>query len=167
MPYTLAEYYNFSVSTLLPPAISVATGLNIQPQANIVRAAERLRFPELPDREDVAYDFEALNFHTPNRSINAYLACFRVASARARLHAHDAAEFLYVMTGTLLVQVDGIDYRLEAGDSIHINAGVPHGYFREGEAACAAIVVTTGDRGEEMSAGEANDEARRNGTHQR
>jgi hypothetical protein len=36
MPYTLAEYYNFSVSTLLPPAISTATGLNIQPQANIV-----------------------------------------------------------------------------------------------------------------------------------
>jgi len=177
-PALLSKLERGRVTPTLPTLLRIAAVFGIgledffvreQPQANVVRAAERLRFPEFPDREEVAYDFEALNFHTPNRPIDAYLARFRAASARpARLHAHDAAEFLYLLTGTLIVQVDGIDYRLEPGDSIHINSGAPHGYSGAGEAGCTAIVVTTGDRGAEMSVGDPNDEARRNlTTHQR
>lgn len=36
MPYTMAEYYNFAVNTLLPPAITSTTGLNIQAQPSVV-----------------------------------------------------------------------------------------------------------------------------------
>lgn len=36
MPYTMAEYYNFALNTLLPPAVTTTTGLNIQPQPSVV-----------------------------------------------------------------------------------------------------------------------------------
>ena len=36
MPYTMAEYYNFGINTLLPPTVSTTTGLNIQPHPNVV-----------------------------------------------------------------------------------------------------------------------------------
>ncbi len=113
----------------------------------MVRAAERLRFPDVPDDDDQSYEFEALNFKASGRDLNGYLAHFRPRSGGARLHAHDAAEFLYVLSGTLLVHVDGEDHRLDAGDSIHINSRAVHGYAQQGDAPCEAVVVTTADPG--------------------
>ncbi len=40
MPYTLAEYYNFQLSALFPPAISTAFGINIRPQGSVVFKAQ-------------------------------------------------------------------------------------------------------------------------------
>jgi quercetin dioxygenase-like cupin family protein len=71
------------------------------------------------------------------------LAEFRPGSGATRVHAHRAAEFLYIITGDLNVQVDGIDHRLGHGDSVYINPSVPHGYARHGSATCTALVVTT------------------------
>ncbi len=36
MPYTMAEYYNFAISTLFPPTVTTSTGLNIQPDPSVV-----------------------------------------------------------------------------------------------------------------------------------
>lgn len=36
MPYTMVEYYNFALNTMLPPAVTTSTGLNIQPQPSVV-----------------------------------------------------------------------------------------------------------------------------------
>ena len=114
-----------------------------EPGAVVIRAADRLRFPEVQETEQSAYDFESLDFTANGRQMNAYLAEFRQTHGVTRVHAHDAAEFLYLMTGRLIVQVDGIDHRLAPGDSMYINPSVPHGYAREGDASCTAVVVTT------------------------
>jgi transcriptional regulator with XRE-family HTH domain len=41
-------------------------------------------------------------------------------------YAHDGEEFAYVLSGALVFTVDGVEHRLEAGDSIHYQSTVPH-----------------------------------------
>jgi transcriptional regulator with XRE-family HTH domain len=155
-PALLSKLERDLVTPTLPTLLRIAAVFGIgledffvrdQPQASVVRASERLRFPEDPIASAVCFDFEVLNFNANPRSITAYLAFFHAAPNGVRLHVHDASEFLHVLTGALLVQVDGIEYRLESGDSIHINGGAAHGYARVGDVPCRAFVVTTAQPG--------------------
>ena len=43
----------------------------------VARKKDRLRFPETPGSDDVAFDFESLDFLATDRKFNAYLADFR------------------------------------------------------------------------------------------
>ena len=149
-PALLSRLERNEVTPTLPTLIRIAlvfgVGLeeffvNEPPGAQVVRAAERLRFPERPDDPHSGYDFESLDYTTQGRELNAYLAEFREVPARP--HAHDAEEFLHVVSGELLVRVDGVDHRLAAGDSIYIRSSVPHSYVKQGSARCQAVVVTT------------------------
>jgi quercetin dioxygenase-like cupin family protein len=42
------------------------------------------------------------------------------------LYRHEGEEWLYVLSGTLLLTLGANDHRLEAGDSAHFDAGIPH-----------------------------------------
>jgi transcriptional regulator with XRE-family HTH domain len=110
----------------------------------IVRAGERLAFPDRPDAGDVNYRFESLDFKATERALNAYLATFEpVAADRAKVHTHQGAEFLYVLSGRLLLRIGEDEHRLDAGDSVYFDPAQPHSYRREGRQPCTAIVVTT------------------------
>jgi quercetin dioxygenase-like cupin family protein len=74
--------------------------------------------------------------------MNAYLAVFRRGHAAAP-HVHDAAQFLFVLAGTLTVDIEGIGHQLAPGDSIYIRPSIPRGYTNTGSGSCRAIVVTT------------------------
>ncbi|MBS1816572.1 MAG: cupin domain-containing protein [Acidobacteria bacterium] len=108
------------------------------------RGSERISFPEAQDVSEPAYDFEALNYTAVNRPLDAYLATFR-SPAAMRLHTHQATEFLHVLSGTLLVIVDGDRFELAAGDSLHICSGAAHGYASTSEEPCRAVVVLTAE----------------------
>jgi len=88
-----------------------------------VRAGDRLRFPERPEDPDSAYVFESLDYETTGREMNAYLAEFHQGKA-SRAHAHDASEFLFVLSGELCVTVEANDHFLAAGDSIYLHPAV-------------------------------------------
>jgi transcriptional regulator with XRE-family HTH domain len=109
----------------------------------VVRQADRLRFPESPDRGSVAYHFESLDFPAVERKLNAYLAEFEAAEpAKVVPHTHPGAEFLYVMRGRLGLTIAREDLALGTGDSAYFDATLPHGYRRIGGTRCSAIVVT-------------------------
>jgi transcriptional regulator with XRE-family HTH domain len=136
-----------TLPTLVRIALVFGVGLDeffadAPPAAAVVRASERLRFPERPDHPESAYEFESLDYETSRREMNAYLAEFHDGKA-ARAHAHDAPEFLFVLSGQLRVQVETIDHLLAEGDSIYIRPSVPHSYAKHGAAPCRALVVTT------------------------
>ncbi|HLP69022.1 MAG TPA: cupin domain-containing protein [Rhizobium sp.] len=57
-------------------------------------------------------------------------------------HRHGSAEFIYVLSGRLSVDVDGEENVLHASDAIYFDSGVPHSDRREGVVACKALVVT-------------------------
>jgi transcriptional regulator with XRE-family HTH domain len=59
-------------------------------------------------------------------------------------YAHEGEEFVYVLSGRLVLIVDGVEYRLGAGESIHYQSTIPHTVRNEtSEPAEALWVLTT------------------------
>lgn len=149
-PALLSKLERDQVMPTLPTLVRVALVFGVgldefftlgEPGAAVVRAKDRLRFPERPEGTS-AYEFESLDYEATGREMNAYLASFREGETAAP-HVHDAAEFLFVLAGTLTVDVEGTQHVLDAGDSIYIRPSIAHGYANRGTGPCRAIVVTT------------------------
>ena len=109
----------------------------------VIRAPERIKFPDRPSSPKPDYFFECLAFSSQEKSLQAYLAEFpeRGASSITE-HYHEGAEFVYVLEGTLEIHYQGEDYSLNAGDSVYFDSSEPHSY-RGRSAETRAIVVTT------------------------
>ncbi len=111
---------------------------------SIVRAAERLRFPDLPDSPVPGFYFEVLAFGATDKSIGSYLAEFPLRdSTTIRAHQHEGAEFIHVLQGVLAVNYQSEDHVLCAGDSVYFDASEAHSYSGRSEEPARAIVVTT------------------------
>lgn len=108
----------------------------------IVRRRERTRLTERLGGRDAAWEFECLDFAATERKLNAYWVKFH-APSRPRPHAHDGAEFLHVLKGSLRLDIAGETHELEEGDSIYFDASQSHSYAKAGSVACEALVVTT------------------------
>ncbi len=140
-----------TLPTLLRIALVFSVGLDHffagsreTPVAVVVRRKARLRLPEAASKRDSAYEFESLDFPATERKMNAYSAeFFEVAPDKLRPHVHPGVELLYVVKGTLVVQLGDEQHTLGAGDSMYFDSTVPHTYRRQGRKPCEAIVVTT------------------------
>ena len=140
-----------TLPTLLRIALVFGVGLEFffagareKPVVAIARKRERVRLPERPQARDSAFHFESLDYPAVERRFNAYYAEFLpVAPDKRRPHAHGGAEFIYVLKGTLSVQIGTDEHALSQGDSIYFDSSIPHSYGRGGERACNAIVVTS------------------------
>ena len=135
--------------TLLRIALVFGVGLDYffgaeskRPVLSLVRKKDRVRFGDRVDGK-VSYFFESLDFNANNRKLNAYHADFQPVSEDAPVHAHDGVEFIYVLSGTLLLSITRQVLELNEGDSLYFDASVPHSYRRKGKPKCTAIVVTT------------------------
>ncbi len=108
----------------------------------VVRQSERVRFPEKPNGRDVAFYFECLDFNSRDRKSSAFYAEFEsVPKDRVRTHQHSGSEFIYVLKGKLGLQVGTESMELDAGDSIHFDSSVAHGYRNAGPKTCEALVM--------------------------
>jgi len=140
-----------TLPTLLRIALVFGVGLEFffagareKPIVAIVRRRERVRLPERPQARDSAFLFESLDYPAVERRFNAYYAEFLpVPPDKRRPHDHGGAEFIYVLKGTLSVQIGTDEHALGQGDSIYFDSSIPHSYGRSGERACGAIVVTS------------------------
>ncbi|MGW6456556.1 cupin domain-containing protein [Streptomyces sp. NPDC055078] len=61
-------------------------------------------------------------------------------------YRHDGVEFGFVLSGTWDVYLDGERHRLEAGDTITYDCGVPHWHVNPGDEPATAIRVVTPPR---------------------
>jgi len=114
---------------------------------SIVRADERLRFPDRPDSPTPGYFFEVLTFGATERSISAYLAVFPLHETKeARPHFHNGSEFIYVLSGQLAINYQSEEHLLGPGDSVYFDASEPHSYTGRLESGTQAIVVTAQPR---------------------
>jgi quercetin dioxygenase-like cupin family protein len=73
--------------------------------------------------------------------MEAFFAEFPMQSKPSEPHRHSGAELIYVIKGRLVVNVDGDDIALEAGDAMYFDSSAPHAYRREARSSCSAIVV--------------------------
>lgn len=109
----------------------------------IVRREERVRFPERPGAPDVQYYFECLDYRSTERKLSAFLADFQdVPVEKLKPHQHAGVEFLYVIKGSLALNIGREEVLLEAEDSIYFDSGVLHSYRRRGSKPCTGVIVT-------------------------
>jgi transcriptional regulator with XRE-family HTH domain len=114
---------------------------------SIVRADERLRFPDRADSPTPGYFFEVLTFGATEKSMSAYLAEFPMHDEKeSRPHFHGGAEFIYVLSGQLSINYQSEDHLLAPGDSVYFDASEPHSYTGKAEEGTKAIVVTSQPR---------------------
>jgi transcriptional regulator with XRE-family HTH domain len=137
-----------TLPTLLRIALVFGVGLDhffverpTKRMVSIARKGERIRLPDQVKEFPPSYLFESLDFAVTDRKMDAFLAIFPTQSRRSKPHHHDGAEFIYVVSGQIIIAIDGDDHSLGEGDSIYFDSAAPHCYQREGHAVSTAIVV--------------------------
>jgi len=114
---------------------------------SVVRAAERLRFPDRADTPNPAYFFECLAFAAQGKGLQAYFAEFpHRQSGEVQDHIHEGAEFVFVLEGSLGIRFEGEEHLLKQGDSVYFDATEPHAYRGVSRNPARAVVVTTPPR---------------------
>lgn len=108
----------------------------------IVRQQDRLRLPDQADSPTPAYFFESLNFPVNRRKLDAYLAEFPAGAPPSAPHNHTGTEFIYVLSGSLALQVGQRQATLGPGDAAHFDSSSPHSYGQAADMGCTAVVVT-------------------------
>lgn len=139
-----------TLPTLLRVALVFSVGLEHfftepaeAPVVAVVRRKDRVRLPEQPDRKDVAYYFESLDYPATNRPMNGYFVEFQPGGSDERSHAHDGVELIYVIEGKVAVAFDDEEeHQLGAGDSMYFDSSRRHGYRRVGARRATGVVVT-------------------------
>lgn len=139
-----------TLPTLLRIAMVFGVGLDHffaagedKPLVAVVRKEQRLQLPTPPDERPPAYLFESLDYPVADRRMEAFYAEFPTDARPSEPHQHGNAEFIYVLSGRLAVEVGGEVMLLNAGDAMYFDSSVPHSYRREGRGVCKALVVTT------------------------
>jgi transcriptional regulator with XRE-family HTH domain len=113
----------------------------------VVRAAERLRFPERAGSPKPSYFFECLAFAAQDKGLQAYVAEFPPRKqGEAPEHFHEGAEFLFVLEGSVGVRFQGEEHVLHKGDSVYFDSSEPHAYRGLVKGLARAVVVTTPPR---------------------
>jgi transcriptional regulator with XRE-family HTH domain len=142
-----------TLPTLLRIAMVFGVGLEYffiesaeRPALAIVRKKDRVRLPERPGDDSPSYFFESLDFPVVDRRMEAFYAEFEPRSVPPVPHSHPGAEVIFVISGQLVLNVDGEDALLGEGDSIYFDSSFSHSYKRHGRASCSAIVVISPDK---------------------
>jgi len=113
----------------------------------VIREGERISFPDRPDNPKPAYFFECLAYSAQEKSLQAYIAEFPKRDVEeVTPHAHDGAEFVHVLDGTLEITFQDEPHLLRAGDSVYFDASEPHTYRGVTPRSVRAIIVTTPPR---------------------
>ncbi|MFI6133212.1 helix-turn-helix domain-containing protein [Micromonospora sp. NPDC051141] len=63
-------------------------------------------------------------------------------------HAHGTREILHVLDGAVTVTVDGVDHRVEAGETVEFHADREHGYRTAGDEPVRLMMVAVTPSGE-------------------
>ena len=114
---------------------------------SIVRANDRLVFPENAESPAPGYFFEVLAYGAMDKSLSAYVAEFpQRDSKQAPEHFHEGAEFLHVLQGTLAIHYESEDHVLGAGDSVYFDGSEPHSYRGQSDPPARAIIITVPPR---------------------
>ncbi|MFM1655673.1 helix-turn-helix domain-containing protein [Brevibacillus sp. B_LB10_24] len=78
--------------------------------------------------ENSATSFVRLGGDFPKRSLEPLIVTLAPNQRREQTFSHPGEEFYYVLSGAVLFEVDGAEYFVRQGDSIHFPSHLPHEY---------------------------------------
>ena len=101
----------------------------------VVRAGEGLKVSRFP-----GYDYKDLAYLYGHKVMQPSMVTLEPAGP-AELNVHDGQEFNYVVKGSMTLIVEDKTILLNEGDSVYLNAELPHGHRAENEEPCVFIAV--------------------------
>ena len=117
-----------------------------KPALAVIKKEDRLRMPNTTEGRP-KFHFESLDFPISDRCVEAFLADFS-STIPTDPHTHSGAEVIYVMHGTLAIQIQNEEHHLNTGDSMYFDSSAEHSYARIGSNDCTALVVVCPDKSE-------------------
>lgn len=157
-PSLLSQLENGKMIPTLPTLVRIAMVLDVsldyffetergRKLFSVVRASERMRFPERADCPTPAYFFECLTFAAQGQGLHAYLAEFPGHEDVTQTeYVHEGVEFLFILEGALTIRHQGEEHEVGVGDSVLMDSTAPHSYRGNGPGTARAIVVTAESR---------------------
>jgi transcriptional regulator with XRE-family HTH domain len=91
-----------------------------------------------------AYKYQSLAAGFSKRKADPFMVTVhpKPADEPVYLNTHSGQEYNYVISGRLLLQINGKDLILEAGDSIYFNSELPHGMKAlDGQNVCFLAII--------------------------
>ncbi|WP_380053974.1 helix-turn-helix domain-containing protein [Falsihalocynthiibacter sp. SS001] len=116
------------------------------PVLEVIRSKNRLKLPDTKERMP-SYYFESLDYPVNDRPIDAYLSEFVPRAPQSEPHEHDGIELVYVISGSIEIQIHGAVHKLEPKDSMYFDARHPHSYKCISDDRATAIIVAARERG--------------------
>jgi transcriptional regulator with XRE-family HTH domain len=114
---------------------------------SVVRAQDRIRFPERADSPRPSYFFECLAYSAQGKGLQAYLAEFPKRTLdEVKEHFHEGSELLFLLDGQIAIRFQEEDYVLREGDSVYFDSSEPHSYRGAGKNGGTAVVITVPPR---------------------
>lgn len=87
--------------------------------------------------------YKLLSGRAPDRVLEPLLVTIEPAEEVEEPYSHEGEEFAYVLSGQLIFVLDGVEYRLDEGDSIHFRSTVPHSVHNDTRRRVHALWVLT------------------------
>jgi transcriptional regulator with XRE-family HTH domain len=87
--------------------------------------------------------YKVLSGRAPNRVLEPLFVTIHPSERIEEAYNHEGEEFCYVLSGELRYVIDGTEYRLGQGDSIHFRATVPHAIQNDTDEPVEALWVLT------------------------
>ena len=148
----LSRVENFRVTPSLQSISSIASalgvslaelfgGLDDSPSLTIVPKAERVRV--MRDEEISKLEYYSLAHTRPAREMDPFVLRVPKSDDRPSL-SHAGQEFLYVLSGRVILEHSGRSHELEPGDSAYFDGSHPHRVVCEDNEPAEVLVVYYG-----------------------
>jgi transcriptional regulator with XRE-family HTH domain len=131
----LAESFNITVGQLLGED-------NHEGAISIVRKSERRSFMRAGSSS--GYDYEMLAGSKKFKSMEPYIMQPPLKFQDKRLFEHVGEEFMFVLSGSIEVELSGKNFRLNSGDVLYFDSHLPHRTRSLGNKYAKVLVVVTG-----------------------
>jgi transcriptional regulator with XRE-family HTH domain len=76
--------------------------------------------------EGTSSEFIRVSGDFPNRTLETLIVVIEPETSHGDVMTHMGEEFIYVLEGTVVVDLDGTEYLVEAGDTMHYPSNIPH-----------------------------------------
>lgn len=148
----LSKVENFRVTPSLPALSSIASvlgvtlsdlfeGIDDRPPLVVVRKDDRQQIRR--DEEISEHKYESLAFPRPSREMDPFVLTVPPSDERPQL-GHTGEEFMFVLTGSVVLEYGEDRIELEKADSAYFDGSVPHRVICVGEKAARLLIVYHG-----------------------
>jgi transcriptional regulator with XRE-family HTH domain len=131
----IAESFNITVSQLLGED-------GYEGAISIVRKNERPSF--MRDGSSTGYDYEMIAAPKKFKSMEPFIMKPPLQFQDKRLFEHSGEELIFVLSGSVEVEVSGKLVRLDSGDTMYFDAHLPHRTRSVGNKNASVLVVISG-----------------------